>query len=221
MQDRTSGEKENRRRHDKLQAEYFNRKADFFVQPIPEDIQRRTKDIVKSAGLSAGSFVLDVGTGTGALIKHFIEFGVSEKNIVGCDLCEEMLKKARQRYPSVNFWQGDIIDFPWPLPQNFADHIQCFDAVFFNACFGNIWNQKQALKRASDVLCRSGKIMISHPLGAKFVKALNDAEPKIVPHLLPSKERLLDLIDGLPLSLLSFADEPDFYLSIIERSEKG
>ncbi len=209
--------REERQLHGKLQIDYFKHKADFFCQPIPEEIQERTREIARSSGISSTSCVLDVGTGTGALIKHFLELQVAPQNIVGCDLCEDMLINARARYPKVNFWCGDILDFPYPMPRGFADHIQAFDAVFFNACFGNIYDQRAALECAEIKLSSEGKIIISHPLGAKFVRALHNAEPRIVPHLLPEKQELQELICELPLNIVQFRHEADLYLAVLER----
>src|SRR5207245_15029 len=100
----------------------------------------RTGLIVAAAGLSAGSTVVDVGTGTGVLIKHFLEEGVCAQDITGCDLSGNMLEEARRRYPDVNFWQGDFVEFDGPSGSA--------DAVFFNACFGNILDQDRALQTA-------------------------------------------------------------------------
>src|SRR5438477_3636126 len=98
--------------HDALQRSYFDRNAEFFTQPIPEEVQDRTRQIVLSACLGENSRVLDVGTGAGALIDYFLDNGVKEQNVVGCDICRSMLDNARERHPNIHFWQGDIVDFP-------------------------------------------------------------------------------------------------------------
>ena len=109
-----------RQPHIELQGRYFNQRADMFLRPIPQSIQERTREIVKMAGVSARSKVLDVGSGVGVLIGHFLEMGVEEKNIVGCDLSEEMIARARARFPGVFF-----------LIRNFFIHSPPFKNVIF------------------------------------------------------------------------------------------
>ncbi len=200
-----SAEKKNS--HADAQREYFRSHVSVFLQPIPEEILARTRKIAESAGLNEGSQVLDVGTGTGALIVHFLELGVKQENITGVDLSEEMLKNARERFPKVNFIKGDILD-----ADTVIGSANQFDAVFFNACFGNIFDQKLALQKTQALLRSGGSIVISHPLGKRFVKALHDSDPDIVPHFLPEREQLNGWSQELNMQLSEFIDEPDFYL---------
>lgn len=201
-----SGEK--KENHAELQRQYFRSRISVFLQPIPEEILSRTQKIAESAGLSASSHVLDVGTGTGALIVHFLELGVKQENITGIDLSEDMLKNARERFAQVNFIRADILD---------ADTVigtpNQFDAIFFNACFGNLFDQKMALEKTHALLRSGGSIVISHPLGKKFVKALHDADPDIVPHLLPDTEQLNAWAKELNMQVAEFVDETEFYLA--------
>lgn len=205
-----------RRPYLEVQKRYFDQRVDFFCQPVPDSIQNRTREIVESAGLDEGSKVLDVGTGVGVLIAHFLEQNVRAENIVGCDLSEQMLKIARRRFENVFFWRGDIVDLPYPLPGEFPCHLISFDVVFFNACFGNMWDQSESLKAARRLTDNQGKIVISHPLGAGFVGSLHESEPDIVPHLLPCRKTYVDWSTRLGFSLLRFEERPGFYLAILQ-----
>lgn len=194
--------------HANAQKEYFRTRVGVFLQPIPQTILARTQKIAESAGLSESSQVLDVGTGTGALICHFLSLGVKEEHITGIDLSDEMLGQARQRYPLVNFIRADILDADTVIGKP-----QQFDAVFFNACFGNLFNQKLALQKTQALLRQGGSIIISHPMGNRFVKALHDSDPQIVPYLLPDRALLETWAEELKMKLADFVDEPDFYLA--------
>ncbi len=194
--------------HANAQREYFRSRISVFLQPIPEEILARTQKIAESAGLNEGSQVLDVGTGTGALIVHFLELGVKQENITGVDLSEEMLKNARERFPQVHFIKADILDADTVIGK-----ANQFDAAFFNACFGNIFDQKMALEKTKALLRSGGSIVISHPLGKRFVKALHDSDPEIVPHFLPERDQLNTWSKELNMQLAEFIDEPDFYLA--------
>lgn len=212
-------QKPDRKPHDDEQQAYFNERVDLFVQPIPEAIQNRTRTIVRAAALERHSTVLDVGTGTGVLIQHFLEEGVSEKSIVGCDLTSGMLERAQARFPEICFWHGDCIDFSLDKVANLPNHITGFSAVFFNACFGNIFDQSQALEMARHVLYPGGRIVIGHPMGSRFVAALHKGEPEIVPHLLPSKKQVEEFCNALQMVPGRFVDEPELYIAVLQKGE--
>lgn len=206
------------------QRQYFDQRVEIFRAPVPSAIQDRTRKIVESACLQPDTRVLDVGTGVGVLVAHFLEFGVKPGNIVGLDLSQEMLRGAKSRFPEVFFYQSDIADLRLPLSEEFPagltrgeDHAKCFDVVFFNACFGNMWNQQEALMAAVHLLDRGGQIVISHPLGARFVDSLHQNEPHIVPHRLPDKNHLETMCMESKLSVVSADIRDEFYLVILKK----
>lgn len=206
------------------QRQYFDERVEIFRAPVPAAIQDRTRKIVESAGLQPDSRVLDVGTGLGVLVAHFLEFGVKPGNIVGLDLSQEMLRGAKSRFPDVFFYQSDIANLNMPLPAEFPeglarldDHAKCFDVVFFNACFGNMWNQQEALMAAVHLLDIGGQIVISHPMGARFVESLHQNEPHIVPHRLPDKKQLETLCLESKLAIASADIRDEFYLVILRK----
>jgi SAM-dependent methyltransferase len=45
-----------------------------------------------------------------------------------------------------------------------------FDAAFFNAVFGNLHDQREALLRVALLLRPGGHIVISHPLGSEWLR---------------------------------------------------
>ena len=197
---------EKRQQHNLYQQRLFDTSVECFRQAIPADVEKRTAKIVAAANLTASDRVLDVGTGIGVLMPHIQRFGV--RYIVGCDLSVAMLSEARKRYPNVHFWCGDIIDIPRELGP--------FDVVFFNAVFGNMWNQRNALESASAHLTATGRIIISHPMGAAFAEQLRTKDPKMIPHSLPNRKGTAELVRGLPLRIQYFSDEECLYLCIVE-----
>ena len=56
--------------------------------------------------------MLDVGTGTGALIPFLKSESNQNVTVWAIDVSQGMLDIAAQRYPECKFWHGDIIDFP-------------------------------------------------------------------------------------------------------------
>jgi riboflavin kinase len=195
-----------RRRHNRYQHETFDSCVGFFKEVIPQDVQQRLQLIVDAAKLAGEDAVLDVGTGIGVLIPYIKARGVGR--LVGCDLSMAMLAEAEKCYPDVTFWCGDIVDFPLSLGH--------FDALFFNAVFGNVWDQRDTLVRATQLLNSSGRIIISHPMGAAFVRQLAREDPDLVPHTLPTEKQLIELIEGLPLELCHLQDQASLYICTLQ-----
>ena len=200
-----------RRTHNLYQQQLFARESDGFCEPVPGEIHERLRRIVAGAGLTRGERVLDVGTGAGVLIPHIRRHGIED--VVGCDLSEEMLANARKRHKGVTFWRGDVVDLPEDLGR--------FDAVFLNAMFGNVWDQRETLSRVTERLRTGGRICISHPLGSGFVAGLNRSDARRTPHLLPDEGSLPVLLKGLPLEVIDYRDEEEFYLLVLKKVAPG
>ncbi len=71
------------------------------------------------AGLSRGR-VLDAACGTGAVSAQLLSLG---HDVVGVDLSERMLARARAAVPGVRFERGDLASLP--LPDGDVDHVVC------------------------------------------------------------------------------------------------
>jgi len=201
---------DNRQTHNDYQIQTFKEAVSLFQEPIPDNLKYRTDYIVSHAELAPEDRVLDVGTGIGVLIPYILGYGV--RYIVGCDLSAEMLTEAKTRYPGVTFWCGDVIDIP--------SNLGPFDVVFFNAMFGNLWNQRDAVQIASTHLNPKGRIVISHPMGTAFTEQIHRGNPKLIPHSHPSEKQLMELIKGLPFKVQHFQEEETLYLCILQLVHK-
>ena len=69
----------------------------------------------------------------------------------------------------------------------------------------------------SVLCCTGGYIVISHPLGRKWLnEGLHVENPETVPHLLPDQAQLEGLISDLPLRLYSYVDEEQLYIATLQ-----
>ena len=71
-----------------------------------EGYERVLKEVVGGAEVGAGTSVLDVGTGTGALAGRFAGLGCY---VLGVDYAEKMLAQARRNVPKAEFVQLDLL----------------------------------------------------------------------------------------------------------------
>ncbi|CAG9460952.1 unnamed protein product [Pedinophyceae sp. YPF-701] len=207
-----------RETHNKDQASFFDAQVDFFQGEQPAEVVERLGRTVAAAlaGMPSDARVLDVGSGTGCLIPHIREAGASD--ILAIDLSSSMLAALEGRFGQpgnvagndavVRTWRGDVCDLP--------DYMGPFHVAFFNAMFGNIYDQRAALIRSA-LLSRPGsRIVLSHPLGRGFVDKLHAADPVRVPWSYPTREELQAMIADLPLRVASFIDDADNYAAVLE-----
>lgn len=201
-----------RRAYNRRQASAFDKVAHLFEQPVPEEVLGRLRLVVDEASLQPGCAVLDVGTGTGVLLPFIL--ARRPARVVACDLSPGMLRRARRTFGrQVRFLKMDVVDLP---PEEGP-----FDAVFCNACFGNFFDQAQAVQAIARLLNPGGRLVVSHPMGRLFVLQLrqqsDDLELKELP---PTPEAAQLLFDAGGLRLVQFRDEPLLYLAIAEKERK-
>lgn len=147
--------------------------------------------------------ILDVATGTGDLAVMLSKIPNSE--IIGVDLSEEMLKRARLKKPNIRFERGEAESLGFPD--------ESFDAV--TAGFGarNFENLQQGLNEFYRVLKPNGVAAILEPMipRKRAVKNLyqwyfNRALPKIASLFAKSDFAY----DYLPRSVAQFPQGEDF-----------
>lgn len=201
--------------HNQRQAAHFDTHADKFMGPLTADVEARLASFAKACPLPPGARVLDVGTGTGALVPHLQAAGAAY--VLGVDLSPRMVELARSRFPDLGsagnthgarFWCGDAAALP-----SFQGP---FQAAFFNGMFGNLLDQHDTLARVTLMVAHGGHVIISHPLGRDYVDQLKAAAPEIVPHTLPTESELRAMCADLPLKLLSIDDGSNHYLAVLQ-----
>ena len=79
----------------------------------------------------------------------------------------------------VRTWCGDVVDLPPYLTAG-------SEAIFMNSCFGNMHSPRDALLRASLMLRPGGRVVVSHPLGRKWLQGLKASKPEMVSQRHPS-----------------------------------
>lgn len=103
--------------------------------------------LLNAAQIRAGMRMLDVATGAGYVADGAARRGASA---VGLDFASTQVRLARQRYPSIEFRQGDAEALPFPQGS--------FDAVVMNFGILHFPNPDTAIREAFRVLRSGGRL---------------------------------------------------------------
>ncbi|PYQ53822.1 MAG: hypothetical protein DMF78_08065, partial [Acidobacteria bacterium] len=120
-----------------------------------------------------GSRLLDLGTGTGAVVSALDDKAATLRTIAGCDLSLGMLSKARHRVPQLRLVVADIARLP------FRD--ASFDLATANCVLSHLADYQRGLAEVVRVLARPGAFAMaswgpsSDPYGAAWKQLLEDA----------------------------------------------
>ncbi|HMS50273.1 MAG TPA: class I SAM-dependent methyltransferase [Candidatus Saccharibacteria bacterium] len=96
--------------------------------------------------------VLDIGSGTGRVVKHLIAKGLNTQNIVGLEPSLELVRHAQAQIPDVAFIQGAATELPF--------RSETFDLLTANMVFHHLDNVSlaSALDRMYEVLKPGGTL---------------------------------------------------------------
>lgn len=119
-------------------------------------------DVLQWLAPKTGESILDVGCGTGDLAAKIQEAGAK---VLGVDASAAMVALAKKEYPTIQFEQKDAANL---------DYNREFDAVFSNATFHWIENQRGLLKGIYKSLVHGGRLVAEFG-GKGNVKSIVDA----------------------------------------------
>jgi ubiquinone/menaquinone biosynthesis C-methylase UbiE len=158
--------------------------------------------------LRVAESILEVGTGTGALIPRLQERAPNAR-IVSIDLAQAMLSHARQRCPDSSLVQCDVHRLPFP-----SGSIELgFTWVICHNSFPHFVHPPAALDDLARVLCRDGHLLIVHDLSREQVNAIHQGMQDSVVHndLLPRGVELARMLEDHGFEVLHFEDSARRY----------
>ena len=155
--------------------------------------------------LGACRLILEVGTGTGALIP-ILKARYPSSRLVSVDLAHRMLTKARSRVPGSALVQADAHHPPFPE--------QAFDAIICHNAFPHFWWPEIALSAFHRLLVPGGVFLILHDLSREKVNAIHGTAKNPIIHqdLLPTGRALEKTVKAVGFSPILVEDLSDRYI---------
>lgn len=163
----------------------------------------KLKKIIELSDIRPNSNILDVGCGTGVLIKYLLE--TNPNKITAIDLSEKMIEKAKEKYNDkrINFVVEDIFDFSK----------DGYDYVFLYSVYPHIEDKEKLFKHVSSLLNLGGKIIIAHSESKEKINQIHKTIDDFNHHLLPPVEETEKLMKKYFNICIKIDDENMYYIS--------
>lgn len=158
--------------------------------------------------------ILEVGTGTGALIP-ILRHRYPAANVVSLDFAHHMLTKAEKRQPDAALIQADIHQLPLVSGQ--------FDGLICHNALPHFWWMEEALAEMKRALRAPGHLLIFHDISRDHVNAVHQRARNPIVHgdLLPEGLRLAKMLKTTGLIPLQVTDLSDRYIIYAKLSGAG
>lgn len=183
--------------------EYFNNLA-FKWDEICYHDEAKLKKIIELAQIRAGSKILDVGTGTGVLVKYLL--ASSPSKIVAVDIAENMIKIAKEKYKNqtkVEFKIADILKFKE----------KAFDYIFLYSVYPHFKDKDKLFNHLVTLLNEGGKLIIAHSESKEEINSRHAQSPTVENDVLAPAEitvqimskylRIEEIIDNQAMYFIS------------------
>ncbi|MBC7228265.1 MAG: methyltransferase domain-containing protein [Thermoflexales bacterium] len=192
---------------------FFERLAEEWDAQQPPDREERLRHLLAPhrESLQGARSVLEVGTGTGALIPLLREAAPAAR-VVSVDLAHGMLRRARVRCPDTWLVQADVHALPFPAG--------AFDRAVCHNAFPHFRDPGAALAELARTLRPGGILLILHDLSREEVNAIHrGAGGAIGNDLLPTGAELFRLLLESGFFRLRVEDGPEGYWAAGARAE--
>lgn len=193
----------------KSQKYFFNSIAGTWDETCNHDMIK-VEYILDLIGIKAGSYILDVGTGTGVLIPSLYQKVTQSGSIKAIDLAEKMIEIAQQKnkYENVIFECEDVLDI--------KDDEDAYDHVICYSMFPHFQSRKaEAVDRLAQKLKVGGKLTICHSQSREDINNLHKRVDETVKEdNLPTMSTMNQYFLDAGLEVIKEVDNTDMFVII-------
>lgn len=190
------------------QREFFNqRAADWEKRLYPPKVRQRLEKLIQAFDVQSGSWVLDVGTGTGVLFPYLQAAVQSRGRILAFDISDNMVLEAAKkgRTGRALFFQADALHIP--VHEDAMDHVICF------AAFPHFSDMAAGLCEMTRVLKPDGRLTIAHLMSRQELAAHHARHNAVERDVLPKAGRMTDWFLAAGLKEPEITDIPGRYMA--------
>ena len=162
-------------------------------------------EILRKGGIRKGTKVLDIACGTGVLFPDYESLGAE---FVGIDISENMVKKAREKFPEAEVICGDATTY---------DFSSDFDAVMIYNAFPHFDEPQRLIENLAKSLKKSGRLSIAHGISEKELEKCHSGSAKNISVPLVKKEVLAEMMKPYFEADVLISDERMYMVSGVKK----
>ncbi len=201
-----------RRRYNPKQRDFFNERAAAWDRMTVHD-PLKVERIVSLLELKGDEAILDVGTGTGAMIPYY-EDRLRSGRVCAIDYSERMVEQCRKKFPSkghpkVSFRVLDLYQ---------ADYSPEFDRVVCYSCFPHFPDPQGAISKLAGFLKAGGSLVIAHSSSKEHINTIHEeGGDEICTDFLPEVAIMRAMMEDAGLIPYHEQDDQDYYIIMARR----
>ena len=175
---------------------------------INHNDESKIEYICRLLDLVGDESVLDIGTGTGVMIPHYLE-RLPHGHVTAVDFSEEMIRVASSKYPPskrLSYLVSDVC----ALKSSGS-----YDAAICYSCFPHFPDPVRAIRALAGTLVRGGKLAIAHSSSKEFINGVHrEGGKEISKDFLPDADIMSELFFQEGIETVFFRDDDDYYIVI-------
>ncbi|MFC1902825.1 class I SAM-dependent methyltransferase [Chloroflexota bacterium] len=186
---------------------YFNQKADIWDETAAEKDTSKLEQMAERLNIEPGSTVLDVGTGTGVFIPFLLRKIGRNGHIIGLDIADRMLEKARNKgfNGNIDYLFADVTHIP--LDDEIFDDVVCYSS------FPHYQDKPRALAEMNRAIKTGGGLFICHTSSRAMINHIHRSIPVVQNDTIPDENKMQKMLSMAGFTDIKIEDKRDSYLA--------
>ncbi len=161
--------------------------------------------ILDLARIGPGQHILDIACGTGILFDHYRKRGAA---VTGIDISPEMVRIAREKYPDIPVYCGDVEAASFP---------ESFDGAMIYNAFPHFPDPEGLIAHVASLLKTGGRLTVAHSASRAQIDAHHSGAARAVSLGLMEAKDLVKLFDPWFAVDVTVSDETMYQVSGVKR----
>ena len=189
-------------------TDFFDSRAESWEdRHYPQSVRCKLKALLPKFGISAGDWILDIGTGPGILIPYLRETAGCLGRVFAFDMSYPMVSQARKRhaFPETAVLQADVHHMPFPD--------RTFDRVICFAAFPHFETPSLAVHEMARVARPGAGVVIAHLMSREELARHHAAHTTVARDVLPGPDAMAVLFRNAGLTAPDITDISGAYIA--------